>query len=122
MKNLFKQSKINLGVIKSSSKNNEVFWEFDKLTKNKIATYVGLDGKIEYAIKKGCGCTVDLEVTDKGIHAKYNATSKKELITKNIVVFLAKEGVPARKKNASGILSFNTDLERVVLFFEAKIV
>lgn len=118
----FKETKVDLGEVVMGSGNNEVFFPFEDLTPDKIATYE-LNGEEKYAIKKGCGCTANIEVKEDGIHAVYNDSSNNTgAFSKNLTVYLKHGTIPTRKRNARGIQTFNSDLPKVALTFTFEVV
>lgn len=118
----FKQKTVDIGEVVMGSSGNKVFFPFDELTVDKIATYEK-NGKEEYAIKRGCGCTANIEVKEDGIYAEYNDNSNKTgKFSKNLTVYLKYGTLPTRKPNARGIQVFNSGLPKVALSFTFEVV
>lgn len=118
----FKETTVDIGEVVMGSSDNEVFFPFEDLTPDGIATY-DLNGEEKYAIKKGCGCTAKIKVTEDGIHAVYNDSSNSTgTFRKNITVYLKYGAIPTRKKNSRGVLAFNSSLPKVALTFTYKVV
>lgn len=98
--------------ISPGTKNVGVNWLFEDLTNVDIAK--DSDGK--YAVKPGCGCTANVEVTETGIIAFYTDSTKKQdvlssqnrekSVGKNMRVFLD-DGKPLYVKNERGVMKLN---------------
>lgn len=104
-----------------------VEWFFKGLTKDQIAK----DEKGKYAVFPGCGCTAEVEVTDKGIVAVYSDTTTTNIlrtssdgkysVSKNIRVFLD-DGNPLYERNDRGVLRPNYHGKKnVILTFTVEI-
>lgn len=120
--NLYKETTLKLGNIRPKQKDVRAFWEFDELTKDRVATYKDSNGVVQPAIRVGCGCTANVVVQDDGIQALYNDRGNaKGVVTKNITVYYKTGDLPIRIKNDSGIETFNSELDKTVLFFEVLV-
>lgn len=118
----FKNIQVDLGSITAGTQGHEVFWEFADLNKESIAKFVDHKGNEQYAVQRMCGCTADIEVTDKGIKAVYNdnGNSTGKLI-KRVKVYYSKGDLPTKVKNDRGVLMFNPNLPSTTLSFIVEV-
>ena len=118
----FKQKNVDLGQIKAGSIGVKVEWEFKDLKLSDLASYTDTQGNLKYAFRKSCGCTADLEFSEKGIVAKYTDTTKLGTKNKSITLFLAPKdkSIPTMIKNNKGEDIFNPILDSVVISFSVK--
>lgn len=118
----FKNIQVDLGNITAGTEGHKVFWEFEELDKNTIATFVDNSGNEQYAVQRMCGCTADVEVRENGISAVYNdnGNSTGKLI-KRVKVYYKSGELPTKVKNERGVLMFNPKLPSTVLSFIVEV-
>lgn len=119
----FKQTFVNVGDIKLGQKEVKVEWEFEGMSKEDVAKYKNSSGNEVFAVAPGCGCTANLEVTDKGITALYNDGGNNiGQFTKQVVVYHAPtDDTLVRVTNEKGREMYNKKLASTTLKFMVNV-
>ncbi|MCC6818562.1 MAG: hypothetical protein IT245_06715 [Bacteroidia bacterium] len=118
---LFKNTKVNIGTIKSGS-SHTVTWDFEELKKADIGEYFE-NGKWEYAVFKNCSCQGEVLISEKQFTLEYKDKGLKDgEFTKEVKVYLKNGNMPIRVQNDRGIMVFNEQLGSITLYFTVNVV
>lgn len=121
---LFKKNTVSIGKIKKGQQGVPVYWEFDEIRRNDIATYTDANNVLQYAVEKSCTCQGEVLASEKGLTMTYNdkeSENKTSPFTKQITIYLADPTKKVRVINERGLEDFNKTLGHIVLYFEGEI-